>query len=110
MITNISTGVDPARIQNKEAPFFVCWRQDEKNEYAFFHNAWAAESMRKSLEKLAVKMKDEEALRKLAQEFDYRPQEGLTDGQGRSKYYPGYWVECLEFYEKERRAMSADKS
>ncbi len=36
MITNITTGVDPSRIQNKLPSFFVSWIEDGKQNYKFF--------------------------------------------------------------------------
>lgn len=54
-------------------------------------------------------MTDEKALSILDRDFNYRPQEGLTDEQGRAKYYPGYWVACLQYHRRESRLKRLDK-
>jgi hypothetical protein len=49
MITNINTGVDPARIQQGEPSFFVNWTENGKNNYFFFNQRWAADRFEQRL-------------------------------------------------------------
>ena len=49
MITNINDGVDPARIQQHEPPFFVNWQENGKNNYKFISLCFVAEDFKNRL-------------------------------------------------------------
>jgi hypothetical protein len=36
IITNVNKGVDPAGVQQDEPPYFVNWRENGENKYAFY--------------------------------------------------------------------------
>jgi len=56
MITNITVGVDPSRIQQNRPAFFVSWKIDGQQEYYFSALRSSVELVKKHLEMNAAKM------------------------------------------------------
>jgi hypothetical protein len=49
LITNITIGVDPYRIQQNEPCYFVSWKRDGEQNYKFFQLLFVAENFKNKL-------------------------------------------------------------